>query len=160
MRRFTVLTLVLTAIVAFLVGAIVAGGVTRSTVGAAPHRPSIDFGKLDASRHFTVGCCAIAGDATATAALAALRRAKFRRDTVITVLPCRGTRLYLPALVFLRGAGFASDPTIAEPRRLAQPVCALCRAASRRNPCTRAEPGVLRAAANQGVFRQMFIGPV
>ena len=110
MRRFTVLTLVLTAIVAFLVGAIVAGGVTRSTVGAAPHRPSIDFGKLDASRHFTVGCCAIAGDATATAALAALRRAKFRRDTVITVLPCRGTRLYLPALVFLRGCRLRFRP--------------------------------------------------
>src|SRR4051794_16820461 len=41
------------------------------------------FGKLDASRHLTVGCWAIAGDATATADVAAARRAKFRRDTVI-----------------------------------------------------------------------------
>src|SRR4051812_39028591 len=44
------------------------------------------FGKLDASRHLTVGCWAIAGDATATADVAAARRAKFRRDTVIAKL--------------------------------------------------------------------------
>jgi serine protease Do len=34
MRRFTIVTLVLTAVVAFLVGAIVAGGITRSSVAA------------------------------------------------------------------------------------------------------------------------------
>src|ERR1043165_1463115 len=60
-----------------------------ATVGAAPHSPSMLFGKLDARRHFTVGCWAIAGDATATAEPAAARRAKLRRDTAMAVLPRR-----------------------------------------------------------------------
>jgi len=40
-RRFTVVTLALTAVVAFLVGAILAGGVARSAVSAgAPSKPA------------------------------------------------------------------------------------------------------------------------
>src|SRR5436305_14584351 len=35
-KRFTIVTVALTAVVAFLVGAIVAGGVARSTVAAGP----------------------------------------------------------------------------------------------------------------------------
>src|SRR2546423_5715693 len=62
-----------------------------ATVGDAPHKPSIDLGKLDASRHLTVGCCATAGEAAAAAAaaaaVAALRRAKFRRETIMIILP-------------------------------------------------------------------------
>src|SRR6266699_560360 len=45
-RRFTVVTVALTAIVAFLVGAIVAGGIARSSIAAGPAtkigpRPSV-----------------------------------------------------------------------------------------------------------------------
>ena len=38
LRRFTVVTVVLTAVVAFLVGAILAGGVSRSSISAGPTR--------------------------------------------------------------------------------------------------------------------------
>src|SRR5437763_15499141 len=76
-----------------------------ATVGDAPHKPSMDFGKLDARRHFTVGCCAIAGEATAMAALAAVSRAKFRRETVMTVLPCRAYADVSAGSVSFEGAG-------------------------------------------------------
>src|SRR5690349_9043591 len=57
-RRFTVVTLALTALVAFLVGAIVAGGVARSqvTAGGAPPRPAATV-KL-ASRAANAGAAA------------------------------------------------------------------------------------------------------
>src|SRR4051812_31338812 len=55
-----------------------------ATVGEAPHNPSRLFGKLDVIRHFNVGVdCAIAGEATATAAPAAPMRAKFLREMVM-----------------------------------------------------------------------------
>ena len=41
-RRFTFVTLALTAVVAFLVGAIVAGGITRSSVSAGSRPPAVD----------------------------------------------------------------------------------------------------------------------
>src|SRR5689334_5983027 len=70
-----------------------------ATVGAAPHSPSMLFGKLDASRHLIAGCCAMAGEATATAEEAAARRAKLRRDTAMAVLPRRRTAArFAPAL--------------------------------------------------------------
>src|SRR2546423_11563739 len=71
-----------------------------ATVGEAPHKPSMDFGKLDARRHLTA-CCAMAGDATATV-LAAARRGKIPRDTRTTGLPFRGPR-HFPAPVLFWG---------------------------------------------------------
>src|SRR5204862_6029207 len=68
-----------------------------ATVGAAPHRPSMLLGKLEASRHLTVGCCAIAGEATTTALDAAARRAKLRRETDMLILPDAAVRrTYVP----------------------------------------------------------------
>ena len=42
LRRFTLITLALTAVVAFLVGAIVAGGVARSSIAAGPVQKASD----------------------------------------------------------------------------------------------------------------------
>src|SRR5687767_9031551 len=60
-----------------------------ATVGEAPQRPSMLFGKLEDSRHLIVGDCAMAGAATATVPAAAATRAKVRRETVMVVLPDR-----------------------------------------------------------------------
>jgi hypothetical protein len=59
------------------------------------------FGKLDVRRHLMVGCCAIAGDATTAAVLAAAKRAKLRRETVMAVLPVRRCVAFLPDMDFL-----------------------------------------------------------
>src|SRR5437588_9430429 len=118
-----------------------------ATVGDAPHKPSIDLGKLDASRQLTVGCCATAGEAAAAAAaaaaaLAALRRAKFRRETIMIILPCRGF-----------AADFAGDLFALEACRRRSRI----EDSKRRRPwrrqyarCARQPPGKTRAQGSGG----------